>query len=275
MLEKALEMLEAKTIEKGGIKVVPFFYCREAARECGVSFREMEIFALENGICPSRYERSIGTLGMDGQRKLLESRVAVVGCGGLGGWIIEILARCGVGEILMIDGDVFDDNNLNRQLFAIEENIGAPKAEAAARRVRMVNGAVRPIPRVEYINEKNGASLLKGCSAVVDALDNNSGRRAVFGVCRELGIPFVHGAIGGFYGQLSVLRPDDRPLWESCDAPDKGIEVSVGNPPFIPPFIASLQAAETVKIIAGLDGQLHGALLWFDLLNHETQEIKL
>ncbi|MCE5201540.1 MAG: HesA/MoeB/ThiF family protein [Synergistaceae bacterium] len=274
MSDKALQLIKEKAVDKNGRSVISFFLSREVARECGLSAKEVEILALMNGICPSRYERSIGTLGMEGQAKLLSSRAAVIGCGGLGGWIIEMLARAGVGEIVMIDGDVFDDNNLNRQLMCCEESIGTPKAKAAEYRVRLVNGAVTPLPRIEYIDEKNGIEFLNGCSVAIDALDSNRGRREVFHVCRELGIPFVHGAIGGFFGEIGVFYPEDKPLWEAEDIADKGIEAEKGNPPFTPAFIASLQVAETLKILAGLDGQLRDILLWFDLQCLDLQKIK-
>ena len=268
-------ILAAKSFDRNGKRIIPFFACREAARKCGATPRRAEITALRNGICPSRYERSVGTFGLEGQARLLESRAAVVGCGGLGGWIIEILARAGVGEIVMADGDVFDDNNLNRQLYAHEENIGMSKAEAAAERVRLVNGAVSAIPKTLFVNEENGAEVLNGCSVVIDALDGNSARSAVLNICSGLGIPFVHGAIGGCFAQCAVYRPGDRPLWERAGTPDKGGEVTSGNPPFTPPFAASIEAAEALKILAGLDGALNGELLWFDLRNNEMRKLRI
>jgi len=91
-------------VQKGETRIVPWIVCREAALEAGIPPRQAEIWACENGICPSRYERSIGTLGLDGQARLLSSRAAVIGCGGLGGWIVEILARAGVGEMVVVMG---------------------------------------------------------------------------------------------------------------------------------------------------------------------------
>ena len=85
MTEKAIALLRSKASSTGVYLTVPFFYCREVARECGFSVRETEILALENGICPSRYERSAGTFGLSGQARLLSSKAAVIGCGGLGG----------------------------------------------------------------------------------------------------------------------------------------------------------------------------------------------
>lgn len=275
MLSKALELIKLRMVEKEGRRIVPFVVCREAAREAGISPREAEVLALENGICPSRYERNIGIFGMDGQARLLRSRAAIVGCGGLGGWIAEILARSGVGELVLFDGDTFDDSNLNRQLFANEENLGMAKADVAAARVRLINGAVEVAAHTLRLDESNAPQLLRGSDVVVDALDSNSSRREVFLACRGLGVPFVHGAVGGFFGQVGVFYPGDKPLWMEDGTPDKGVEAEIGTPPFTPPFVAALQAAEAVKILAGLEGQLCGSLLWFDIKRYESQNIKL
>ncbi len=273
--DKAVEYMRERAAVRGGLPVVALGVCREAASESGLSLRDTEIAALRCGLCPSRYERTIGVFGLEGQARLLESCAAVVGCGGLGGWIIEILARAGVGRLILVDGDVFDENNLNRQLYATEENIGEPKAAAAAARVGRVNSSVIVECHEIFINESNGLNIISPAGVVLDALDNNVGRREVFGLCRRLGIPFVHGAVAGFFGQAAVLRPQDRPLWEIADAPDRGIELTTGNPPFIPPLIASVQAAEALKILAGLEGQLEHALLWFDLGRGDMQRLRL
>jgi len=277
MAAEMLELMKSKAVtNKNGILTIPFFFCREVARECGISVRDSEIFALESGICPSRYERNIGTLGLEGQIRLLQARVAVAGCGGLGGWIIEMLARAGVGEIVMVDGDVFDDNNLNRQLFSCEENLGVNKAETAARRVRMINAAVTPYPKAMFVNEENGMEIFKGCSAVVDALDSNSARRAAFKTCRELNIPYIHGAVAGFFGQSGVFYPDNIPIWDSGDVPDRGIESETGNLAFTPAFIASVEVSETIKILAGFSEKLQrSTLFWFNLENMDIQKIKI
>lgn len=273
--DKAVEYMRERAAVRGGLPVVALGVCREAASESGLSLRDTEIAALRCGLCPSRYERTIGVFGLEGQARLLESCAAVVGCGGLGGWIIEILARAGVGRLILVDGDVFDENNLNRQLYATEENIGEPKAAAAAARVGRVNSSVIVECHEIFINESNGLNIISPAGVVLDALDNNVGRREVFGLCRRLGIPFVHGAVAGLFGQAAVLRPQDRPLWEIADAPDRGIELTTGNPPFIPPLIASVQAAEALKILAGLEGQLEHALLWFDLGRGDMQRLRL
>lgn len=259
----------------GNVKIIPFMTCRKIASELGLKPRDVEVTALKNGICPSRYQRNIGTIGISGQIKLLSSRAAVIGCGGLGGWIIEMLARAGVGEIVMIDPDFFDDNNLNRQLFSTEGNLGKSKALAAAERVAAVNSVVDTFVCVTFLDEKNGRGLLEGSSVVIDALDNNNSRRNASRICRELGIPFVHGAIGGMFGQVGVFYPGDRPLWENDDVPDKGVETETGNPSFTPAFIASLQVSEAIKVLSVPEKALKGELLWFDLTNLELQRIRI
>ena len=261
--------------ERGIFYVVPFIKCREAAALFGISPKEAELCALRSGLCPSRYERNVGTLGLDGQARLLSSCAAVAGCGGIGGWIVEMLARAGVGKLILIDGDTFCDNNLNRQLYSDEENIGAPKAEAAAKRVARINAAVETSAHETYLNAENGIELLGEADIVLDALDGNGARSAVFSACRSLGIPFVHGAVAGFYGEAAVLRPDDKPVWELTEASDKGLEISTGNPPFMPPYVAAAQAAEAIKILAGLEGGLRHTMLWFDLMRGDIQRLKI
>lgn len=275
MEDGVLSFIRARCVSRGKLPVVSLSVCREAAEECGATLREVEIAALHAGICPSRYERTIGSLGAEGQARLLESCAAVVGCGGLGGWMIEILARAGVGRLILIDGDTFAENNLNRQLYATEENIGAPKARAAAARVKAINSSVEAEAREAFIDEANGEELLRGADVVLDALDGNRSRSVVFGVCEKMNVPFVHGAVAGFFGEAAVLRAGCVPPWERVGAGDRGIEAEIGTMPFTPPFVASLQVAEAVKILAGVGGGADHTLLWFDLLRRDMQKLKL
>lgn len=274
--EKWEPALRERAVAAGDYAVVPFACCREVADRAGVSWRAMEIFALEHGLCPSRYERSIGTLGLGGQKKLLESCVAVVGCGGLGGLIVELLARAGVGHLLLADGDTFSDNNLNRQLLCAESDIGRGKAEAARARVLAVNAALEVEAFDCYIDEKNVGACLRGASLVVDALDNNSSRMVALEECRRLGIPFVHGAIGGFWAQIGAFFPGDRTPWDDMkDVPDKGVELATGNPPFTPAFAASLEVSLALRILSGV-GEIEGGVLhWCDLSNLSMRGLRL
>ncbi|MEW5784719.1 MAG: HesA/MoeB/ThiF family protein [Bacillota bacterium] len=232
----------------------------------------VEQAALEQGIIPERYQRSIGTIGTEGQLRLLRSKVGIVGAGGLGGYAVELLARMGVGRLVVIDGDTFTDSNLNRQLLAVEKELNWSKAGAAARRVKEINGAVEVTSLQRRGDAFNLADFLDGCDLALDCLDNLSTRFALEEACGLLNIPLVHGAIAGFMGQLAVIRPG-RPLFAhiyGAPAPensDQGVETTLGNPAFTPAMLAAWQVGEAVKILAGLDGALTDKLLIIDMFS--------
>ena len=248
---------------------------RTLAAEWGVSRREAQIRLLESGRCPARYERNLGTLGVEGQLRLLRSCAAVVGCGGLGGYLTELLARAGVGGLVLADGDTFGENNLNRQLLCAEADLGRPKARVGAERVRRVNGAVEVRVVEAYVEDLSVDGVLEGCHLAVDGLDNQTARRVLHRGCARRGIPLVHGAIGGFWAQVAVFRPGEPTLWDLWgDLPDRGVELQTGNPPFTPALAAAVQAAEAVKLLAGVGTPLSGTLLWFDLAEGTCQSLR-
>jgi molybdopterin/thiamine biosynthesis adenylyltransferase len=178
---------------------------------------------------------------------------------------------------VLVDGDTFSDNNLNRQVLCDESNLGRSKAEAAAERVSAVNGAVEPRPFAGYLNGDNAEKLLSGCSLAVDALDNQRSRRLLRAACSRLEIPFIHGAVAGFYGQVGVVRPGGPALWDALGegSPDKGIETETGNPPFTPALIAAWQVAEAVKVLLGIGVPLDRRILWIDLSEGSVQRVAL
>ena len=222
---------------------------------------------LENGEVPERYLRNIGTIGIEGQLRLLKAKVVIVGAGGLGGHIIELLARQGIGYLRIIDGDCFAAHNLNRQLLATEGNLGANKAIAAARRIAEINSDVDGESIPQMLDEENGQQLLLGMDVVVDALDNISTRLLLSKLTRELGIPLVHGAIAGFTGQVTTLLPGDiglEKIYKVSNPSDKGIEILLGNPATTPALAATIQSQEVVKILTGIGELLHKRMLYFD-----------
>jgi len=247
------------------------------AREQKISVRDTEITALKNGIVPWRYLRNIGTIGLEGQLKLLQSSVAVVGAGGLGGTIIELLARHGIGHIIIIDNDRFTEQNLNRQLMSTEKNLGKYKAVVAAKRVAQINSAVTVNTFLEKLTTENARRLLKDATVVADALDNLPSRFAVEDACRNLGIPLVHGAIAGFLGQLTTIFPEDaglRSIYGSAGRfPEQGIETKIGNPSATPSIIAAWQVQEIVKIITGIGKPLRNQLLILDTVEGTADKI--
>jgi molybdopterin/thiamine biosynthesis adenylyltransferase len=205
---------------------------------------------------------------------LRTKRVCVIGCGGLGGYVIEILARAGVGALTVVDGDVFDETNLNRQLLSSETLLGTKKADAAAARVTRINSDVKVTPVADFFSGENCRTILTGCSLVVDALDNAPSRRLLGEVCAEANLTIVHGAISGWHGQVAIVPSGSGVLAKlypprASDAPKKG------NPPFTPAVCASIQAAEAIKLLVGRPSPLVGKLLLIDLMTMEFTKLDI
>lgn len=240
-----------------------------------ISRRELEIAALEAAVIPERYFGNIGTLGLEGQIRLLRSRVALFGAGGLGGVVIELLARMGAGYLAVVDGDIFSSGNLNRQLHATESSLGENKAEAAASRACKINGAVDVRVYPCRVEPDSMPGILQGCHLAVDCLDNYISRAALEDHCRQLRIPMVHGAVAGNLGQIAVIRPE-RPLLKSIygarnkSRPARGIEDMLGYTATAPAMVAAWQANEAVKILAGLEGVLFDRLMIVDMISART-----
>jgi molybdopterin/thiamine biosynthesis adenylyltransferase len=237
----------------------------------------VEEAALELGLLPARYQRNRRTISTAEQLGLFRSRVLIAGAGGLGGYLVEELARLGVGTLVVADPDAFEEHNLNRQILAVPTNLGVPKVEAAVERVGRINPAVRVVPRRCAFTRENGAELLSGADAAVDALDTVSARVELARACRDCGVPMVHGAIAGWYGQMATQMPgeDISPfIYPSWSGP-KGVETDLGNPAFTPAVVASLQVAEVCKILLGQGRRLDRRILFLNLLEMEFEEVPI
>lgn len=223
-----------------------------------------------------RYIKNQNMLSEAENLRLGSFRVAVAGCGGLGGHIIEMLARLGIGKITAIDGDVFDESNLNRQLLSLPGNIGEPKAMEAKTRISMVNPDIEVTAITEFLTAENAKSILSGHDVICDALDSISARRLVQDAAEKLGIPMVHGAIAGWYAQVCTIFPGDRTLDKIYpEELNKGGETDLGNPSFTPALAASLQVAETVKVLLNKGDILRNKLLVINTLLHEYSVVEL
>lgn len=223
-----------------------------------------------------RYSRSVGTLSIFEIEKLQSAKVAVVGCGGLGGYVLEMLGRMGVGNLTAIDGDVFEESNLNRQLLAETALMGVAKAAAAKKRMAAVNPESAVMAVQEWLTADNARFLLAGHDVIVDALDAIGTRMLLQEAAETLNIPLVHGAIGGWYGQVTVILPGDRTLNRLYQAgQQKGLEKLLGNPSFTPALVASIQAAEAIKLLVGRGELLRNRVLRIDLLAQEFTVIEL
>ncbi len=235
------------------------------------------MLCLEATLLPARYQRNRTTITVDQQLKLFSSKVAVVGCGGLGGYIIEELARLGIGKIVVIDPDIFEDHNLNRQLLSTMSLIGQSKAEAAAQRIAEINPAVTVTPVQIPFCKDNGADLLADINVVADAVDSIKTRFDIVEICRQLNIPLVHAAIGGWYGHVCTVFPGEKTLEKIYrdQSDDSGVEQELGNPAFTPAVIAGFEVAEICKIILGKDNLLRNRKLTIDLLDMEIEAFAL
>lgn len=249
----------------------------EAAERFAVTLAQVEETSLALGILPARYQRNRTVISVNDQLTLFRSSVAVIGCGGLGGYVVEELARLGVGRIVVIDPDVFEEHNLNRQLFSSPANLATVKVAAAFKRISEINPAVTLIPRQKSFSPENGVDLLAGCQLAVDALDSIQVRLELADVCTAMNIPLVHGAIAGWFGHVTTQFPGDNTLktiyssWKT----GKGVEQTLGNPSFTPALVASLEVAEVCKLLLGQGTPLRGRQLLIDLLSMEIHIINM
>ena len=219
-----------------------------------------------------RYARNIPALTEEECDLLRTKRVLVVGCGGLGGYIADMLARIGVGNLRLVDGDVFEVTNLNRQLLCEISLLGKSKAQAAVDRICRVNPDVAAEVAEVFLTEENAAELLRGCDIAIDALDNVSARRILAAACEEAGIPYIYGAIQGWIAQAAISMPGDgliRKLFpEEIRIRDKSVLS------FTPALCASMQTALCVKLLTGRPVET-GIVYYSDLLNQEFETIPI
>lgn len=217
------------------------------------------------------------------QERFKDATITVIGCGGIGGETIEMLARMGVGKLILVDKDAFDLSNLNRQTLATIADLGLDKSTVAAEKVRLINPYVKTSIFSEHIDQTNIEKVIGESDIVIDALDNVLTRVIVSRKAREIGIPYIHGAIHGTMGQITVFLPNSEKTYEemfnlpsidkelNADTIEALKNVTSGVPPVIGPtpnLIGCLEAFEAYKIITGV-GKVTVApqILTFDLLN--------
>ncbi len=251
----------------------------DLARDLGLTARQIETAALRLQILPERYARSSHSLSIAEQHRLLESSACIVGVGGLGGTAAEVLARIGVGRLHLIDGDCFEEHNLNRQRFAHTANLGQPKAPAAREAIARINPAVSVEASTVFLTAENADDLIGSADVVVDGLDTLDSRLVLQQACRRLKTPLVSAAVAGSAGQLTVVFPEDIGLesliGDMGETSTRGVETHLGNLPFTVSAVASLEAAEAVKVLLGREGLLRNRLLLIDLMAPDFEIISL
>ena len=219
-----------------------------------------------------RYARNIPALTREECLLLQKKQILVVGCGGLGGHIIDQLSRIGVGTLRVCDGDVFEPSNLNRQLLSRIPLLGVSKAKAAAEHIARVNPEVA-VETVETFMTRNTVhSLIAGCDIVLDALDNIPSRRLLAAACSDAGIPYVYGAIAGWVAQAAVSLPGDNLIAKLFPQEVEIQDKSVLS--FTPALCAAMQVSLCIKLLVGRPVDT-GKIFYFDLLNQEYEEIPM
>jgi molybdopterin/thiamine biosynthesis adenylyltransferase len=221
----------------------------------------------------SRYERNIGAVTPAEQELLKSKRAVVVGCGGLGCYAAEFLARIGLGHLTLVDGDVFAASNLNRQLYSTEANLGRGKAAEAKKRLLEIRGDLSVEAVETFLTQENAAQLLKGHDIIIDALDSVKTRLLAEKTADSLSIPLVHAAVKEWSAQVSVVFPGDYTL--SMLFPENLEFEKPSVLSFTPALCASLQAAEAVKVLLKRGNVLRKKLLCVDMRENIFEIIEL
>ncbi len=238
------------------------------AADCNCSLLDIEQIALEHSIVPARFKRN--SLSFHEQLRLFRSRVAIIGCGGLGGRTAELLARLGVGHLILTDPDNFSESNLNRQIFCTLQTLGVNKVEVLAHEIEKINPALTCTQNINLFNKNS----ITGSDIVIDGLDSKEARIELSQLCQKRNIPMIHGAVKEWYGQAGIDQAPNKlistlyPKTTGSKAPPKVLAMNVA-------LIASLQTAEAIKILLGHNSTLQNNWLQTDLLHCEYNTIPL
>jgi sulfur-carrier protein adenylyltransferase/sulfurtransferase len=229
-----------------------------------------------------RYSRHfiLPEVGEKGQAKLLESKVLLIGAGGLGSPAAFYLAAAGVGTLGIVDDDVVDMSNLQRQILHRNDRIGKPKVESARETLSALNPDVRIIGYQERLSSANVLDIIKDYDVIVDGCDNFPTRYLVNDACVMTGKPNVHGSIFQFEGQASVFYPHKGPCYRCLfpEPPPPGAAPScqeAGVLGVLPGLVGTVQALETIKLLLGIGKPLIGRMVYFDTLSMEFRSHKL
>lgn len=229
-----------------------------------------------------RYVRNFATLSESDQQKLHSSKICQLGLGGLGGPLLEMLARMGFGRkgqgwIRTADGDVFEESNLNRQLFCLESNLGQPKAAGATSRIHAVNSQTDLTASRDYITPDMMPEFIQGADIVLDALGDLPSKIALRQAAAAAGLPVVSAAVAGWTGFISTRLPQDAEsgLMQGLLEPGEGAEVSLGTLAPCVWLVAALQCREAIALACGHPPLFHGCLHLVDLTDGSFERIRL
>ncbi|MBM3161789.1 MAG: HesA/MoeB/ThiF family protein [Chlorobi bacterium] len=224
-----------------------------------------------------RYARhlSLPEIGEDGQKKLLHSKVLIVGAGGLGSPAALYLAAAGIGTIGLADGDTVDLGNLQRQILHTTDSVGMPKVSSAAERLRALNPDTRLTLHPFHLGKGNAGELVARYDFVVDATDSFETKFLIANVCAKKGIPYSHAGIKGFYGEVMTVRPGKTACYGCVFHEPGAMENAIPEGPLgaLPGVIGAIQATETIKYLLSIGRPLFDTVLTFDALGMSIRKI--
>src|SRR5713226_1218451 len=243
---------------------------------------EFEVPRVMSDIQAKRYSRHllVPEVGEQGQFKLLDSRVLLIGAGGLGSPAAFYLAAAGVGTLGIIDADVVEESNLQRQIIHNTKRIGQYKAESARESIEALNPDVKVVTYIDLLDETNVARIIADYDVIIDGTDNFPTRYLLNDAALRANKPVVHGSVFRFEGQLTVFKPYDGPCYRCLypEPPPPELAPScaeAGVLGVLPGIIGLLQATETIKLLLGIGDPLVGRLMTYDALAGEFSELRL
>ncbi|GGK21224.1 HesA/MoeB/ThiF family protein [Salinarimonas ramus] len=227
-----------------------------------------------------RYNRNmkLTEIGLEGQERLRSSRALVLGAGGLGSPTLLYLAAAGVGTIGIIDEDVVDETNLQRQVIHRTDQVGLKKVDSAADAIRRLNPHITIKKYDKFLNAENAEEIVSYYDIVIDGCDNLTTRYVLNDACKIAGIPFVYASIYRFEAQVTVFGLDDGPCYrclfpeQPADVPTCGDAGVLGT---LPGIVGCMQATEAIKYLAGFGELLSGRMLNVDLISHEYDHVNV
>lgn len=221
-----------------------------------------------------RYDRQLDLIGIEGQKKLSEANVVIIGAGGLGSPILFYLSAAGIGRIHVFDNDEVAVTDLNRQILYTENDIGKKKAKLACERIKKLNSSIDITCIDNEFNESSGRELIRNADIVIDAVDNWETRYEINKLCVEYRKPFVHAGVMGWYGQATTIIPGRTPCL-FCIMPKPPPRKKIPVIGVTPGVLGTIEATEVIKYLLGLEPSLISKLLIVDLLHMDFKIVDI
>jgi adenylyltransferase/sulfurtransferase len=224
-----------------------------------------------------RYQRQLimPEIGAEGQERLKRAKVFLCGLGGLGSVSAYYLVAAGIGHLRVVDMDVVELQNLNRQILHGQDDVGIPKIDSAKYKLERFNGAVQIDTFHKELREENALDLVGDSELIIDATDNLKTRKILNRVSLNKGIPLILGGVEGFNGMVTTCIPGESPCFECIFPSDQSNDKTIGVLGPVPGFVASVQSLEAIKVILGRGKPLKGRLLLISGADMTFKEIKV